>query len=335
MSGASSNTAAWYALLEPATVEPPALRRQDDPRLGEVIERWDGNLAALRPGRAVIVGYPQDEGVRRNGGRAGAAQAPRDIRRCLHRLTPFDAERHIDLAANPPLDAGDVRITGSLEVTQDALGEVVSGILKSEGVPVILGGGHETAFGHYLGYVKAELPVAVLNLDAHLDVRPLIDGQGHSGSPFRQAMEHPQRPLPKGHYACVGANPFAVARNHLSFAQDHGASIWWSRGSRSGLAEYFPAALAGLGNFNCCVYLSVDADVVTASEVPGVSAPNPWGASGAVVANCAFQAGTVRKVSSFDVVEINPLLDRDSQSSRWAAVTVWHFLTGLGKRPRD
>jgi arginase family enzyme len=37
-------------------------------------------------------------------------------------------------------------------------------------------------------------------------------------------------------------------------------------------------------------------------------------------------------VASLDVVEINPGLDRDGQSARWAATAVWQFLAGLAKR---
>ena len=43
---------------------------------------------ALPPGRAVLVGFPQDEGVRRNGGGPGRPLAPAEIRRWLGRLTP-------------------------------------------------------------------------------------------------------------------------------------------------------------------------------------------------------------------------------------------------------
>jgi hypothetical protein len=76
MSGESSSAAEWFTRLEPA-VRPDFLpRRPDDPRLGEVVEFWDGDPAAIRPGRAVLIGFPQDEGVRPSGGRPGAAEAP-------------------------------------------------------------------------------------------------------------------------------------------------------------------------------------------------------------------------------------------------------------------
>jgi arginase family enzyme len=43
-------------------------------------------------------------------------------------------------------------------------------------------------------------------------------------------------------------------------------------------------------------------------------------------------AGECAAVTSFDLVEINPSLDVDGRSARWAAVAIWHFLTGLSRR---
>jgi formiminoglutamase len=309
-------------------------RRPDDPRLGEVVEFWRGDPAALRPGRAVLVGFPQDEGVRRNHGRAGSAAAPHDIRHALYRLTPYDGARGIDLAELPPLDAGNVRITGSLEDSQAALADVVAGILASGAVPVVVGGGHETAYGCYLGHVSTGRPVGIINLDAHLDVRPCPAGHGHSGSPFRQALEHPERPLPGDYYVCLGAQPHSVSREHLRHLQDRGGVVRWAEQVRGALTEHFTAECDRLATAGCQLHVSVDADVVQAAEVPGVSAPNALGLSGREVAACAYQAGLSLTVSSLELVEINPRLDRDGQSVRWAAVALWHFLVGMARRRR-
>jgi arginase family enzyme len=43
-------------------------------------------------------------------------------------------------------------------------------------------------------------------------------------------------------------------------------------------------------------------------------------------------AGTEAAVASLDVVEVNPLFDLDGRSARWAALVVWHFLSGLARR---
>ena len=54
-----------------------------------------------------------------------------------------------------------------------------------------------------------------------------------------------------------------------------------------------------------------------AADVPAVSAPNPLGLAGQDLAFCARIAGASPTVSSFDLVEINPMLDRDGQRMYW------------------
>lgn len=332
MPGKSSNEAWWFPRLEPSLLPTDMVRRADDPRLGELIEHWDGELEAVRPGRAVLIGFPQEEGVRGNHGRTGAAHAPRTIRHWLCRLTPWDGTNDIDVSADPPLDAGDVRITGDLEKSQRALAEVVAGVLKQGGVPIILGGGHETAYGSYLGYVAVQRPVAIINLDAHLDVRPTILGKGHSGSPFRQALEHPTAPLPGANYVCLGAQPSAVSQQHLLYARERGCTVRWAAEVAGALDQHLQRELDRFRS--CAVHLSIDADVVHVADVPGVSAPNVNGLSGSEVLKAVRLAGESRQVTGMELVEVNPTHDRDDQSSRWAALAVWHFLMGLAKRPR-
>ena len=180
--------------LRPATVPVPATA--DDPRLGHLL----GTAATPADARAILVGFPVDEGVRRNGGRPGAAGAPAAIRQALYRLTPapgeFDA--FTDLVRHTA-DLGDLEPAGDLEADQDALGNLLAPHLARGAVAIVLGGGHETAYGHFLAYARRGRRIHILNWDAHPDVRPLVDGRGHSGSPFRQALEHPSGEIGRAH----------------------------------------------------------------------------------------------------------------------------------------
>jgi formiminoglutamase len=334
MSGASSNAAGWFTQLEPA----PGLGsapRPEEVRLNEIVERWQGDSTAVTRGRPVLIGYPHDEGVRRNGGRGGAALAPREIRRWLYRLTAWDPQHGINLTLRAPLDAGDIRQADSMEQIQQSLGEVVGEVLRRNAVPVVLGGGHETAYGHYLGYVAAQRPVTIINLDAHIDVRPLLDGKGHSGSPFRQALEHPALPLPGNRYVCLGAQPQASFQKHVEYARQRGCIVRWRDEVAPALSEHLAGELDRIATEPGQIYVSIDADVASAADVPGVSAPNPAGISGVEIPRCARLAGQCPAVSSMDLVEVNPLFDRDDQSARWAALVVWHFLVGLASRPQE
>lgn len=282
----------------------------------------------------MLIGFPQDEGVRRNRGRAGAADAPAEIRRWLYRLAAADAESDADLTVLPPVDLGDVVMGGDLEETQESLAMVVAAVLRTGAVPVVLGGGHETAYGHYLGYVAAGAPVGIVNLDAHLDVRPLIDGRGHSGSSFRQAMEHFSNPLPGQHYVCLGAQPHATSRAHRDWAKDQGCTIRWRNELQPALAHHLAIEIDRIARAECRAYVSVDADVVRMADVPGVSAPDPAGLDGNEVLAAVRLAGRVPVVASLDVVEVNPRVDPDGRSTRWAALAVWNFLVGLAERWR-
>jgi len=330
MSGESSSAAGWFT--PPTQAREGLPDRPDDPRLGKVIASWDGDLADFRPGRPVLLGFPQDEGVSRNGGREGARLAPAAIRRWLYRLVAIDPATGADLAAPGPIDLGDLIIERELEYSQGVLAGIVAELLDRRCVPVVLGGGHETAFGTYLGYATTGRELAVINVDAHLDVRPLIEGRGHSGSPFRQMMEHAVLPLHGSRYVCLGAQPAVTSREHADYVRSRGGEIVWAKDVRSCLEECFVRARDRVTAGGRPVHVSLDADVVRAADVPGVSAPNPVGLGGDEVAEWARAAGADPAVSSFELVEINPELDLDGRSARWAAAVVWQFLAGLSRR---
>lgn len=306
--------------------------RTDDPRLDQVIVRGSVDVSALQPGRPVLLGFPVDEGVRRNGGRVGAANAPDAIRACLYRLTPTDAPSGLDIRSLAPLDLGNLRPAATLEESQAALGALVGQILRAGAIPIVLGGGHETAFGHFLGYCGAGIRPAIVNLDAHLDVRPAQDGLGTSGTSFRQAMLDKTNPLESGGYACLGIQPQATSQEHWDYCQERGHLLLTADAMRGNSLAAFDHTCAKLGLIGSAIYLSVDADVVCAADVPGVSAPNPAGLSGYELLACARQAGADPRIRSFDLVELNPLFDVDQRSARWGATMVWHYLIGLASR---
>ena len=61
--------------LVPVSVPVPHTE-DDDPRIGHLI----GKGCTAENAKVVIVGFPTDKGVRRNGGRLGAAEGPAAIR---------------------------------------------------------------------------------------------------------------------------------------------------------------------------------------------------------------------------------------------------------------
>ncbi len=192
----------------------------------------------------------------------------------------------------------------------------------------MLGGGHETAYGHFLGYVRAGRAVTLLNWDAHTDVRPLRPEGGHSGSPFRQALLHPSG-LARG-YAVAGLLPQSVAADHLAFIADHQGRFVFRDALDAAAIRAAYRAQPGAGPVG--VLASFDIDAVDQGQAPGVSAPAAGGMSSDLWLMAAHQAGRNHAVTSADIVETNPALDRDGQTARLAALTVWWILRGLAER---
>jgi formiminoglutamase len=339
MSAPSSSPAAWWSHLEPAG-ERLFHRRNDpeDPRLGEIVRRRAGGAVEFVTGQPVLLGFACDEGVRRNGGRPGAALAPDAIRRQLYRLTTWEppspeAPAEVELARLGLLDLGNVRFASDLETTQEHLGAAVGAALTAGAVPVVLGGGHETAYGHYLAYAAAGLRCAILNIDAHLDVRVYPRG-GHSGSPFRQAMDYTPHPLPHGGYVVIGAQRQSVSRVHWQRVLQHGGRVHWADeiDSEVGFHHRVGDELSRLAAGFEAILVTVDADAFRQADVPGVSAPNPLGVDGRLWTVLARAAGRTRAVRSLELVEVNPTFDRDEQTVRWAAVGIRQFLASLALR---
>ncbi len=307
--------------LLPPTVAMPG-RRAGDVRVGHLLSDEPRGTT-----RVAILGFPSDAGVERNGGRPGAALGPALIRHHLYRLTPpGNAADRFEQLLRSTVDLGDVACTGEVAADQQTLGEAVAELLAFDQriTPIVLGGGHETTFGHFLGYAQAEQAVSIVNLDAHADVRALEDGQPHSGSPFRQAVEHPSGRCSR--YTAAGLNPHSTAPGHAQWVADRGGQVYW----RSELTAELMAKLYTQQPDD--VLATFDLDALDQSQAPGVSAPNACGLDKRLWLYAAYAAGRSPMVRSMDVVELSPPFDRDDQTARLAALTVWEFLVGLSQR---
>lgn len=298
----------------------------EDPRLGEF------TLEDLGPEVVSLWGYPDDDGIRLNGGRPGARLAPETIRMCLYRMTPARSWPRTCLIK----DQGDWAISDlSLEDRSELVRQGVLAHYQERGsFLVTLGGGHDYGFPDGAGFIEAfrssdpALKPLVLNFDAHLDVRP-IDRGLTSGTPFRRLLEtYPG----EFDFVEIGIQNHCNSPFHWEWALQNGASILsleeiHNFGFQDSLKEIIePAPRRPL-------WISLDIDVLKSSEAPGCSAPNASGLS----------VGDLQKLwpwlfASFDVrglgiYEVSPDLDVDNRTSRVAALMIHSSLHEILKRP--
>lgn len=293
---------------------------KSDLRIGDLLQNSSDNSTEIE-----LYGFPSDTGVKINGGRAGAAKAPDLIYEQLLRLTPHPLLfiKHCQLLEKTSRPES-FPCTGDMMANQAMFSEKLARVLKRDVIPVIAGGGHETAFGHFLGYAKAGREVHIFNIDAHTDVREKKDGKPHSGSPFRQSVEHLSGLCRS--YNVFGLNPASVSEDHLKFVDRHGTATFEQDTSLERVLERLAHCSTG------SVMITMDMDAVSQADAPGVSAPNGSGMSRQLWLRLAYEFGKQPSVSSFDICEVNPRFDRDNQTIRLAAMTIWNFLLGVSER---
>ncbi|WP_020568787.1 formimidoylglutamase [Neolewinella persica] len=279
-----------------------------------VLKNWEEGPAA---GSVGIVGYACEEGVRRNQGRLGAAAGPQALRERLARL----AWHHKDKTVT---DYGDVVCVGEdMEAAQAQLALMVTGIIEAGGMPIVLGGGHDLAYGHFCGVraAAADQKLAIINFDAHFDLRPLT-GLPNSGTPFNQIL---QEDLVD--YLVLGIQQPANTKELFDIAAEYGVEYMLAQHCRT---YQLPTIVQSLDRFldrNDQVYLSIDLDGFSSAYAPGVSAPSPLGFSPAFVMAVLDYLMASGKVVSVDLAEMNPTYDIDGHTARLGAGLVDHLLS--------
>ncbi len=283
--------------------------RQDpnDPRLGDIVLRQQEDYPRSE---VVLVGCPQDEGVRRNRGRPGAALAPAEIRLAFYRYAV--SEEHAGLRL---FDAGDVRLGENLEETHDRLHAVVRHFLADGRKVVVLGGGNDISFPDCAALAAAAGTVLAFNIDRHLDVRS--DAPRNSGTPYRQLIEGGH--LRRGALHEVGINTFANSRSYLQWAEEQGVRVHLlDEVRRQGAGETVRAILAEEQEAGA-VFFGFDLDVVHAAEAPGVSDPSPMGLTAREVCEIADAAAADPRTRVVEITEVCPAHDMGSVTSKLAA----------------
>ena len=152
----------------------------------------------------VLLGIPEDIGVRANYGRPGTASAWENAIKAianiqhnrfakgsqiivLGQINVADEMRDVE-----NLDFNDIddrsKLSQLVEKIDKEVSHIIFTIIKAGKTPIIIGGGHNNAYGNIKGSALAKgKPINAINFDAHSDFR-ILEGR-HSGNGFSYAYE--------------------------------------------------------------------------------------------------------------------------------------------------
>ncbi len=270
-----------------------------------------------------FIGYASHEGVRANLGRLGAEEGPRKLR---ERMGSFPVVEGVSL-----IDCGDVRPAGTVLETQLALAALVERVVRAGAVPVVLGGGHDQAFGLFLGIARASGSApACINIDAHLDLRPIPAGGPNSGTPFTQAWEWCREHRAQFRYAALGVQRLGNTAQLFTRAEQAGATLVDVDGFALDMIDVVMDAVNDAVD-EAEIALSIDLDVFAAAFAPGVSAPTAMG----LAPDAAFRRvlrGLIasERVRGIELAELCPALDIDDRTARLGAALIFEIASTLG-----
>jgi formiminoglutamase len=223
----------FYSKEELAALVVP---RPGETKLGQMIDYGGEEMTSIAGSKArfVLLGLPEDIGVRANGGIGGADTAWVPFLRSFLQIQEtrllsgkdFLVLGHLDISERKSSlkDASIGLLRTATATIDDLVGPVIRLIIEAGKIPIVIGGGHNNAFPMLKGASDAlNGPLNAINLDAHADFRP-IEGR-HSGNGFRYAYESGY--LKK--YAALGLHEAYNNREMIAVIQENKdlMAIFW------------------------------------------------------------------------------------------------------------
>ncbi len=221
----------------------------------------------------------------------------------------------------------------------DRVAKLVEAATQRGAMPLVLGGDHSVALGSLVGMALARGPGGVVWIDAHGDLNTpetspsgtvhgmvLAAALGLAGDAFRR--EGWQIPaVEPGKLALVGVRSLDEGERELLGTID--AKVFtMSEIDRIGVEPCMREALAHASGAGF-LHVSLDMDAVDPDYAPGVGTPVRGGLSYREAHLALETVAEYGRTDSMDVVEVNPILDRENATGQLAVELV---ASALGAR---
>jgi arginase len=248
---------------------------------------------------------------------------------------------NVGTAVAEAIDEGDehVRFLPQIKETCGHIAELVAEAAGSGSIPLVLGGDHSVTLGSLGGLHRVHGPGGVIWIDAHGDLNSpetspsgnvhgmvLAAALGLAGDRFQgDGWELPA--LVPGRVALVGVRSLDEGERELLKELD-ALVFTMSDVDRLGVEHAVREALAHVAGPGF-VHISLDMDVVDPDVAPGVGTPVRGGLNYREAHLAMELIAESGAATSLDVVEVNPILDRENETGKLAVELV---ASGLGAR---
>jgi arginase len=229
------------------------------------------------------------------------------------------------------------RYLAPIKLACENVAALVADAASQGSLPLVLGGDHSIAMGSLGGMAKLHGPGSALWIDAHGDLnRPSTSPSGNvHGMPLAAALGVAGDAFESGVYptpsvvkaALVGIRSLDPGERKL--IDDLDVRVFtMSDVDRLGVERVMRDALSFLAG-TPFLHVSLDLDAVDPMFAPGVGTPVRGGLSYREAHLALELVAEADVLDSLDVVEVNPILDRENETAKLAVELV---ASALGKR---
>jgi len=279
---------------------------------------FSGIQTPLEKAEYVFVGVPFDI---TSTYRTGARFAPLAVREASLNIETYSLRTGLDAEGLKVHDLGDLHVVNETIETLERLTLVVKDILDAKKTPVIVGGEHTITLGAVKGLGAK---TAVIDFDAHLDLRNEYMGLKTSHTTFMRRINEQARPE-----AIIEIGTRAVCKEELNYAKKSGIKFFTTQQIRKEGVKKTAAAVKKTLASCKKIYLTIDMDVLDPAYAPAVQNPEPDGLSTDVFLDLLHSLCDDR-IIALDLVEVAPHYD-SGITAALAARTLFETLCSIEK----
>ncbi len=304
--------------FEPVNEEKTGLSKiKHKQRLGKniVVFKNSDSFPACKEADIAIIGVQED---RKSFNNEGCQLGGDYVRKYLYTL--FKGAYHSKI-----VDLGNIKKGHTVDDTYFAVSTVITELLKTNTLPIIIGGGHDLTYANYLAYEKLGKIINISTIDAYFDIGK-AEKSLNSRSYLSKIILH--QPNYLFNYTNIGYQTYFVDSEAIELMKKLYFDIYRLGEVRTNIAEVEPIV-------RNADMLSFDITSIRQSDAPGNANTSPNGFYGEEACQICRYAGLSDKLTSIGFYEYNPAFDRGEQTAHLISQMIWYFIEGYYTRKND
>lgn len=225
-------------------------------------------------------------------------------------------------------DLGNIRPGNKVSDTYYAVKTVVAELVKKDILPVILGGGQDLTYAHYMAYEELEQKVDLVVIDSHFDLEESPEGVVETTSQAYLNKIFLHEPNYLFNFSNIGYQTYFVNQESLRVMEKLLFDV-------NRLGDFSGNITTSEPIIRNASLISFDISAIRSPDALANGNATPNGFYGEQACQMCRYAGMSDKLTGIGFYEFNPAYDSNGQTAMLLAQMLWYFVDGFYHRKKD